>query len=109
MTLRELGYSIANLLSNIEYYFIDMFVTLFRDPLDLQISQIIILLIISGIIITIIIKIFSSFFGGINAYLDNLLDRYKFSELYKNIVFSFVYLILSIIVIWGMGYLAATL
>ena len=97
MTLRELGYSIANLPSNIEYYVTDMFVTLHRDPLDLQIDQIIILLFITGNLIFTIVMIANYIFDRTNPFLDNLLDGYKFAPLCKGIVFSSVYLLLGAI------------
>ena len=108
MTLRELGYSIAN----IDDYVTDMFVTLYRDPLDLQIDQAIILLIIVGNLIFIIVMIANHIFDKTDPFLDNLLDGYKFAPLCKGIVFSSVYLLLGAIffgVFFFIGYYHLTL
>ena len=93
MTLRELGYSIAN----IDDYVTDMFVTLYRDPLDLQIDQAILLLFITGNLIFIIVMIANHIFDRTDPFLDNLLDGYKFAPLCKGIVFSSIYLLLGAI------------
>ena len=93
MTLRELGYSIAN----IDDYVTDMFVTFYRDPLDLQIDQAILLLFITGNFIFIIVMIANHIFDRTDPFLDNLLDGYKFAPLCKGIVFSSIYLLLGAI------------